>query len=114
MAGGKHTRAHTVIELAGGRNAATSLAGFQTLSKESLLALDPEIILVGQSEGHGGSPESIEAMLEDPALSAVDAIRNGAVHIVPLDDLAFGPRLGQAVLRWNALFTETRKGETHP
>jgi len=114
MAGGKNTRAHTVIEFAGGRNAAASLNGFQTLAKESLLALDPEIILVGQSEGHGGSPEAIEAMLEDPALSAVDAIRNGAVHIVPLDDLAFGPRLGQAVLRWNALFTETREGETHP
>jgi len=114
MAGGRNTRAHNMIEMAGGRNAAASLTGFQTLAKESLLALNPEIILVGQSEGHGGSHEAIAAMLEDPALSAVDAIRDGAVHTVPLDDLAFGPRLGEAVLRWNAFIRETLDGETGP
>jgi iron complex transport system substrate-binding protein len=114
MAGGKNTRAHTVIEMAGGRNAAASLVGFQTLASESLLALNPDVILVGQSEGHGGSPAAIEAMLNDPALSAVAAVRNEAVHPVPLDDLAFGPRLGEAVLRWNGLINPKAKGEPRP
>jgi len=114
MAGGRRTRAHSMIEMAGGENAAAELSGFQTLANESLLALNPEVILVGQSEEHGGSPKAIAALLEDPALSAVDAIRNGAVHAVPLDDLAFGPRLGEAVLRWNGLINETPERENRP
>ena len=107
MAGGKSTRAHTIIELAGGRNAAEAQAGFQPLSSESLLALNPDVILMGQSPGHGGSEASIQAMLKDPALAALRAVRTGAVHGVPLDDLAFGPRLGEAVLRWNALLAKS-------
>ncbi len=107
MAGGKSTRAHTIIEMAGGRNAAEAQAGFQPLSNESLLALNPDVIIMGQSPGHGGSQASIQAMLDDPALAALGAVQNKAVHGVPLDDLAFGPRLGEAVLRWNALLAKS-------
>lgn len=107
MAGGQSTRAHSMIEMAGGRNAAASFAGFQPFSDESLLSFNPDIILVGQSEGHAASAEALETMLEDPALSAINAVQGGAVHAVPLDDLAFGPRLGEAVLRWNQLIAQS-------
>jgi len=106
MAGGLDSRADALIRLAGGRNAADSFTGFQPVSRESLLAMNPDVILVGQSDGHGGSAESIAAMRESSVLKSVSAIRRGAVHAVPLDDLAFGPRLGGAAARWHAAIAE--------
>jgi len=106
MAGGKGSRAAALIRLSGGRNAARDFSGFQPVSRESLLSMNPDVILVGQSEGHGGSAASIDALRNNEALSGVAAVRNGAVHGVPLDDLAFGPRLGEAALRWNRLLAK--------
>lgn len=110
-AAGKNSRADTLIRLAGGRNAVREFSGFQPISRESLLALDPDVILVGQSDGHGGGDASIEALRNSEALSGVGAIRRDAVHAVPLDDLAFGPRLGEAVLRWNKRLVEWTRSE---
>lgn len=107
MAAGAGTRAEELIRLAGGRNVVDSFSGFQPISRESLLALDPDVILVARSENHGGSPASIEALRGSESLAGVTAVREDAVHGVPLDDLAFGPRLGEAVLRWNGLFAES-------
>lgn len=103
MGGGLDSKANTLIDLAGGKNAANRFAGFKPVSMESLVAMNPDIILVGQSDRHGGSPESIQAMIATPALSEVNAIKKDAVYPVPLDDLAFGPRLGEVALRWNTL-----------
>ena len=103
MGGGLNSKADTLIRLAGGKNAATGFSGFKPVSTESLLAMNPDVILVGQSDRHGGSPESIQAMIATPALSKVSAIKEDAVYAVPLDDLAFGPRLGEVTLRWNNL-----------
>jgi iron complex transport system substrate-binding protein len=101
MGGGLNSKADTLIQLAGGQNAAHAFQGFKPISAESLVSMNPDLILVGQSDNHGGSPQSINAMMTSAALSGVNAITHGAVHAVPLDDLAFGPRLGEAVLRWN-------------
>lgn len=101
MGGGLNSKADTLIQLAGGQNAAHAFQGFKPISVESLVSMNPDLILVGQSDNHRGSPESIKAMMTSAALSRVNAIRHGAVYAVPLDDLAFGPRLGEAVLRWN-------------
>lgn len=103
MGGGLDSKANTLIDLAGGKNAANGFAGFKPVSMESLVAMNPDIILVGQSDRHGGSPESIQAMIATPALSEVNAIKEDAVYPVPLDDLAFGPRLGEVALRWNTI-----------
>ena len=103
MGGGLDSKANTLIGLAGGTNAATGFSGFKPVSVESLVAMNPDVILVGQSDRHGGSPESIQAMIASTALSEVSAIKNDAVYAVPLDDLAFGPRLGEVTLRWNTL-----------
>ena len=106
MAGGRDSRADALIRLAGGKNAADGFSGFQPVSRESLLAMNPDVILIAQSDGHGGSPASIRALRESRALSQAKALQTGAVHGVPLDDLAFGPRLGEAVLRWNSLLSQ--------
>ena len=106
MGGGLNSKADTLIFLAGGKNAATEFSGFKPVSTESLVAMNPDVIMVGQSDRHGGSPESIQAMIATPALSEVSAIKKGAVYAVPLDDLAFGPRLGEVTLRWNSLLAK--------
>jgi iron complex transport system substrate-binding protein len=106
MGGGLNSKADTLIRLAGGKNAATGFSGFKPVSAESLVAMNPDVILVGQSDRHGGSPESIQAMIATPSLSEVSAIKKDAVYAVPLDDLAFGPRLGEVTLRWNSLLAE--------
>ena len=101
MGGGLNSKADALIQLAGGQNAAHAFKGFKPVSAESLVSMNPDLILVGQSNNHRGNAQSIKAMMTSAALSGVNAIRHGAVHAVPLDDLAFGPRLGEAVLRWN-------------
>lgn len=106
MVGGLGSRADSLIRLAGARNAADSFPGFKQVSIEGILEMNPDVILVALSPGHGGSPESVEALRERAELAPVNAIREGAVFGVPLDDIAFGPRLGEAALRWNTLIGE--------
>jgi len=101
MAGGEGTRSAELIRLAGGKNAATGFSNFQPMSIEALIEIDPDVIIVGLSDGHGASPQSLTAFKQLPGVSAVAALRDGAVFGVPLDDLSFGPRLGEAVTRWH-------------
>ncbi len=111
MAGGRDSRADSLIRLAGGRNAAEAFSGFQPVSKESILSMDPAVILIAQSSGHGGGPEAVERILESSVLQGTRAVQRGSVHLVPLDDLAFGPRLGEAALRWNRLVADAAASE---
>ena len=101
MVAGDGTRSAELIKLAGGENGATGFQNFQAMSLESLIETNPDVIIVGMSDHHGASPESIEAMRTLPGLAGVSAFKNDAVYGVPMDDLAFGPRLGNAVTRWN-------------
>lgn len=105
MAGGTDSQAESLIQLAGGRNAADSFSGFQPVSIESIVAMNPDIIIIGQSSEHGASPEAIAALAESSALAEVPAIRNQAIYAIPMDDLSFGPRVGEAALRWQSLLS---------
>lgn len=100
MAGGKHTRADVLIGLAGGQNAA-GFHGFKDISNESLIAMNPDVIFIAISDGHGGSPESVDALRNSEMFVNVRAVQNGQVYGVPLDDLVMGPRLGEAAIGWN-------------
>lgn len=100
-AAGTDTRADALIAMAGGTNAAAGFQNFQPMSLETLMLADPDVIFVGISPGHGASPESVEAMKKLPGLSNLKAVKNNAVFSVPMDDLNFGPRLGEAVARWH-------------
>ncbi|MEM9227347.1 MAG: ABC transporter substrate-binding protein [Verrucomicrobiota bacterium] len=103
MAAGAESRADSLILMAGGSNAGADFKGFKEVSAESIVEMNPDVILIGLSPGHGGTPESVEEVKASPALSAVKAVNSGHVYGVPLDDLNFGPRLGDAVTRWNGL-----------
>ncbi|MEO0795581.1 MAG: ABC transporter substrate-binding protein [Verrucomicrobiota bacterium] len=103
-AGGEATRSDSLISLAGGKNGAAGFDGFKTLSLESLIEINPDIILVGISDQHGASQATVDALRSMPMLGSLAAVQAGAVHGVPMDDLAFGPRLAESIARWNQLF----------
>lgn len=70
----------SLIEIAGGVNAAASLEGdyWTEISYETLLAMNPEIIIIPC-----GADYTVEDVLQDTQLSAVTAVKNGNVYHMP-------------------------------
>ena len=101
MVAGSSTRADELVKLAGGENAASDVTRYQPYALESIIAAQPEVILLGTSAGHGAGPKDAEALMGMKQLSEVPAVKNGRVITVPMDDLSFGPRLGEAAARWS-------------
>jgi iron complex transport system substrate-binding protein len=89
---GPNTFVDTLIGLAGGNNLGSTLTGeWVQISIEALIAQDPEIILLGDADWGGVTPESVALRTGWEALSAVKA---GKVY--PFDDNLVsrpGPRL---------------------
>ena len=83
---GKRTTMHEMITRAGGLNvcAAAGIHGVKQLSQEILMNLNPEIILVGGSRGAQEQDGLRAALLVDPTLRSLAAIRTGQVHVVSL------------------------------
>ena len=71
-----------IIESAGGVNAAArdGIDGFQTISTESIAAMNPDFIIIPQDDESGIALR--DDLLNDPVLAEVPAIANGEVHIV--------------------------------
>ncbi len=69
-----------------------------TISKEELLAANPEVIFVVYMAYKGDDPETVKAdqlavILDDPALQSLTAIENERVYLIMLGDMyASGPR----------------------
>jgi iron complex transport system substrate-binding protein len=85
MTSGRGTFVDELIDLAGGRGAFADLAApWPTVAFESVLARDPDLILVAsENEGEVGPvPTWIE---RDDRWSALDAVREGRVHRVDAD-----------------------------
>ncbi len=82
---GRGTTVDEMIRLAGGLNvaAAAGVRGVKQLSRESLISLNPTVILVGGWAGHpeGGSLRPL--LLADPGMREIDAIQTGRVSVVP-------------------------------
>lgn len=68
-----------VIEAAGGIDVAPELANSSKtkVSKESIIDWNPDIIIL-----HNGNPEEIKAVLSDPVLQSVNAVKNGRIYPV--------------------------------
>ncbi|MEX0762883.1 MAG: ABC transporter substrate-binding protein [Dehalococcoidia bacterium] len=66
-----------IIQAAGGINAAGDIDGHQTISIESIVEMNPDVILITQPIE--GAEELQEELLNDPALADVPAIKNGKV-----------------------------------
>lgn len=69
-----------------------------SVSKEDLVAADPEVLFVVYMAYSGDDPESVMAqqlslIQDDPALQSLQAVKNGKVHLIMLGDMyASGPR----------------------
>ncbi len=96
MVAGRNTPVEKIIELAGGTNAATGFDNFKPLTAESLIAANPDVLLLFNSglESLGG----IEGLLKIPGVAQTNAGRSRKV--VEMDGqllTGFSPRLGLAV-----------------
>lgn len=69
-----------------------------SISKEDLVAADPEVIFVVYMAYSGDDPQSVmdqqlALIQDDPALQSLQAVKNGNVHLIMLGDMyASGPR----------------------
>lgn len=92
---GSQTFIDELISLAGGRNLAAGPVAYPRFSREQVLALDPDIILV-TTMARDGSFE--EALRQWQRWEHISAVRNGRLHTV--DSNLFdrpGPRLTEAL-----------------
>lgn len=68
---------HELVNLAGGKNIARNLKGWKMISKEVVLARDPQIIFcsrMGEKEGF------LHKVLEDPQLNQTEAVKGGWIY----------------------------------
>jgi iron complex transport system substrate-binding protein len=74
---GARTTGQTLIELAGLRNPAAEagLTGDVPADQERLIALAPDVFLVGRPDRSEHTPPSADFLLSDPALQALEAVR---------------------------------------
>jgi iron complex transport system substrate-binding protein len=90
IVGGSDTSADIMLKLAGASNAASSLKGFKPISDESILAMNPEaIVLMGRSSA-GSLRDEVLAV---PGVAATRAGRDR--RVIEMDGLyllGFGPR----------------------
>ena len=79
---GGGTTGSDIIEAAGGVNAAArdGIDGFQKISVESILAMNPDFILIPQ-DGEGAA-KLRDDLMNDPVLATVPSVVNGQIHIV--------------------------------
>lgn len=92
--GGTDTVADAMLKLAGATNAAASLTGFKPVSEESIIAMDPEaIVVMSRTAGHS----IVDAVLALPGVAATRAGRDR--RLIEMDGLyvvGFGPRAPDA------------------
>lgn len=97
MVAGTDTGPDALLQRVGARNALGDRTGFAPLTAEAVVAADPDIILMPNDglESVGG----LEGLAAVPGVAQTRAWSRGAV--ASIDDsllLAFGPRVGEAVL----------------
>lgn len=103
--GGNGSAVAELIEIAGGKNVADGFDDYKPLTTESLVAANPEVILMFQSAllQMGGA----EAMNKIPAIAQTEAGANQ--NFIGMDGLfmaGFGPRVGEAALQLNQKFLQ--------
>ncbi|PWQ95181.1 heme/hemin ABC transporter substrate-binding protein [Leucothrix arctica] len=95
MVAGLHTAANAMINISGGINPMTSYQGYKPINIESLVNINPEVIIVTKRtmEGLGGMDE----IMKIPGLTMTDAAKNKQVAVLEdMSTLGFTPRLAEA------------------
>lgn len=88
---------HAQIELAGGVNVAQEMAGWlPEVSPEQLLIWDPEVIIMLNGA-------DVEAVLSDPKVASVSAIKNKRVHALPEAGWDFSSPRALFCIEWLAV-----------
>ena len=92
---GKRGTQNSLIEMAGGVNAADS-SGFRLLSAESIADSKPDVILA--TDFGFDQQGSVEKFVELPGIGLTPAAKNGKIYRVEEHDMVyFGPRTGEII-----------------
>lgn len=97
MVSGKNTSLDKMFSLIGHKNAVTDFTDFKPLTSESLLAANPDVLVLFSSGLE--SVDGIDGLLKVPGIAYTNAGKNR--KIVSMDGqylTGFGPRLGKAAL----------------
>lgn len=93
--GGKNGASGFIANVLGGHNAVTSEAEWPTVGWESIIAMNPDVIVVSRLDRNrwalDNAEEKIKFLKTDPAVSQLDAVKKG--HIVVMDGQAMNPTI---------------------
>ncbi|MDF2374028.1 MAG: ABC transporter substrate-binding protein [Rhizobiaceae bacterium] len=96
MAAGTGTSAAGIIEMAGGENAISGVAGYKQISDEAVINAAPDVILlIDRNSNHSTDDDSVlthAALGSTPAAKAGKVVRMNSLYL-----LGFGPRTAEAV-----------------
>ena len=93
--GGKNSASGFIANVLGGHNAITSDTEWPTVGWESIIAANPDVIVVSSLDRNrwalDNAQEKIKFLKTDPAVSQLDAVKKG--HIVIMDGQAMNPTI---------------------
>ena len=93
--GGKNSASGFIANVLGGHNAITSETEWPTVGWESIIAANPDVIVVSSLDRNrwalDNAEEKIKFLKSDPAVSQLDAVKKG--HIVVMDGQAMNPTI---------------------
>lgn len=93
--GGKNSASGFIANVLGGHNAITSETEWPTVGWESIIAADPDVIVVSSLDRNrwalDNAEEKIKFLKTDPAVSQLEAVKKG--HIVVMDGQAMNPTI---------------------
>lgn len=106
MVAGENTPLEKMIVLAGGENAGKGFTDFKPLTSESVIAANPDVILMFTSGAQSLGPDGI---FNVPGVSATNAGKNKA--LIQMDGQllsGFGPRVADALTELNKEFKKVK------
>lgn len=80
---GRNTIVQDIITDAGATNAAYPVSGWRTVTDEQLVALNPNVLVLGQADA-----KFAESMLHNPKFTTISAIQKHDIHLIRDADLS--------------------------